>query len=342
MLIGVCGYGYTGSGAVLDFLKEFEENVVIDNMEFTLSYYPDGLEDLEYHLIKNVSRYFSSDAAIKRFNNYIKSLNTLRSPYKKLTNGKFYEISNRYIESLIQVKWKGYWAFDFINGCLWRKNFEFRFMLRILNILDKILRRNTNLPPNHEMYLSVNPDDFYSLSKNYIKELLCSICDTNKNIVLDQPFSADNPEKSFAFFDKPIAITVDKDPRDLFLLAKKVVLSKGRFMPSDNVTDFIKYYKTIRTNEQKSQDSSKVLRINFEDMIYEYEFTSKRIIEFLGLKSHDYPKKYFKPEVSINNTQIFNKYMNYKEEIEYIEHELKEWLYPFNKYGEIKSIGRSF
>lgn len=85
MIVGVCGLGYTGSGAVLDLLKEFDENYVIDAMEFALAYTPDGLEDLEYHLVKSPSRYFSSDIAIKRFKNYIKSRCTLRSKYKAVT-----------------------------------------------------------------------------------------------------------------------------------------------------------------------------------------------------------------------------------------------------------------
>ena len=50
MIIGVCGFCSTGSSAVSDYLKEFKENQVLDMLEFTLAYIPDGLGDLEYIL----------------------------------------------------------------------------------------------------------------------------------------------------------------------------------------------------------------------------------------------------------------------------------------------------
>lgn len=347
MIVGVCGYGYTGSGAVLDFLKEFRDNKVIDDMEFTLTYLPGGLEDLEYFLTKNHSRFFSGDRAIKRFKRFIKSLNSPKHPYNKLTKNKFYDISSKYIDSLIQVRWKGCWACDLIEASWWKKNFEYRLMkYRVLKLINRTSIKGFYFPPyNRDVYLSINPDNFYELTKNYIRELLGAMCGpqySEYNIVLDQPFSADNPEKSFVFFENPVAIIVDRDPRDLFILAKEVVPLQASFIPTDNVYNFVKYYKIIRENRKKIIDPEKALYLNFEDMIYEYKTTKEKIIDFLGLKFHNKPLEYFNPEVSKYNTQLFNKYTKYKKEIEYIEKELEEWLYPFYKYPPITDFKKSF
>mgnify|MGYP006872937219 FL=1 len=67
MIVGVCGHGYSGSGAVVDYLKEKPDCQVCGNIELSLAYMPHGLQDLDYHVNESVSRYYSSDAAIKDF-----------------------------------------------------------------------------------------------------------------------------------------------------------------------------------------------------------------------------------------------------------------------------------
>ena len=42
MVIGTCGFGSTGSSAVSDYLKEFDENCTLDRAEFTIVHFPDG------------------------------------------------------------------------------------------------------------------------------------------------------------------------------------------------------------------------------------------------------------------------------------------------------------
>ena len=68
MIIGVCGLGYTGSGAVQDLLKEYEEiEDLTGDYEFGFVYKPDGILDLRHHLVEAPCRDLSSNVAIKRF-----------------------------------------------------------------------------------------------------------------------------------------------------------------------------------------------------------------------------------------------------------------------------------
>lgn len=94
MTIGVCGFFSTGSSCVSDFLKEFDENVVLDDIEFTLPFMPDGIDDLRYHLHEGSLKFQSSVVAIERFRKLCKN-NNLRM-LKRATNGKFEEITVGY------------------------------------------------------------------------------------------------------------------------------------------------------------------------------------------------------------------------------------------------------
>ena len=50
-VILTAGYGYSGSSAVVDLLKEYDNcDSISDNFEFRLIKDPGGLEDLRYHL----------------------------------------------------------------------------------------------------------------------------------------------------------------------------------------------------------------------------------------------------------------------------------------------------
>ena len=77
-------------------------------------------------------------------------------------------------------------------------------------------------------------------------------------------------------------------------------------------------------------ESKKILRIKFEDLIYQYDKTIDKIEKFMGFtkKDHIRPLTRFNPEVSIKNTQIFNA-KEYQEETKIIEIELKKYLYNF-------------
>ena len=114
MIIGVCGYGYTGTGAVFSLLKEYSDVKCLpggrDDIEFTISYVPDGLEDLEYHLCINPSKGVGCDSAIYRYQLLI---NDFSRSHNRFTDNRFRTISEAYIESIIQVKYTAYRTFEY-------------------------------------------------------------------------------------------------------------------------------------------------------------------------------------------------------------------------------------
>ena len=119
MILGICGYGYTGSGALISLLMEFEGVRYLNNravQEFTLSYISDGLEDLEFNLVNNPSKGTRCDVAIYRFKLLV---DYYERNYNRFTNNKFKQFSYEYLDKLIQIKYKGVRVFEYQRS--WKK-----------------------------------------------------------------------------------------------------------------------------------------------------------------------------------------------------------------------------
>ena len=102
--------------------------------------------------------------------------------------------------------------------------------------------------------------------------------------------------------------------------------------------DFI--YKKLRTDEIR--ENNRVIKVRFEDFIYEYDKTISKIEKFLKLGEHVRKKDFFKPEHSANNTQLIKKHPNDYNDIKKIETELSEFLFPFENYPDVDTSGKSF
>ena len=77
---------------------------------------------------------------------------------------------------------------------------------------------------------------------------------------------------------------------------------------------------------------NRILYVNFEDLCYKYEETKALVESFIGESANNRTCKIFDASVSIKNTQLFNMYTQYKNEIETIEEELSEYLYIYSNY----------
>ena len=333
MQLGVCGFGYSGSGAVLDLLKEYEGVFVADKVELSFTFKPDGLNDLRKAISTEPTRHWSSDTAIRRF---IKFMKRKRSIYNRATNGEFGHLSDEFIDSIIQVTWSGYTGTHYYQD----SNISFLFnqliALHIRVLYERIFKPlNLNLKPQKSMYYSyMKETEFNQLAHDFVQKVLASITDkTNTIIAVDQLFSANRPQDSFAYFDDPRAILVLRDPRDTFLLAKRAVGIYSKFIPVDKVENFIKYYKGLMRSRSYGIDKGRILEISFEDLIYRNSEMRNTIETFLGLSGKRVGGSiHFKPEVSINNTQLWRRYPEYSVDINKIEDALTEYLYHFEDF----------
>jgi len=330
-LITCTGYGSTGSSVVSDLLKEFRDVNSYGDFEFRFIQDPHGLRDLEYGLFENNNR-LNTDYHIKQFIKYSKFLsNSFHYNYEKYFNGSFNKISNEFINEIIDIQWKGHWHQDIIDESNLRKFFY--YLERVIQKKVFKLRYSGAEYYNNIMYYSKLKDkeSFYQKVRIYTDKLIDSmnIHEKYNFLVLDQLVPPDHNQTYLNYFDNLKVIIVDRDPRDLYLLEKYQY--KHKWVPYDNIKEFVRWYKLIRMHKKEENKNRNVMYINFEDFIYSYDETINKVINFCNLDKSLWidRKKYFNPEISIKNTKKWLTYSNVKDEIAYIEEELKEFLVKY-------------
>jgi len=339
------GYMGSGSSAVTDLISEFK-GYSADNgsFEYVFLHCPNGVFDLEDKLLigNNATR---SDEAIHSFRDMMEQLYKTKfwwpANYKKFLSEDFMNITNEYLDELIQYRPNDFWYMQekltfvmFVQMCV-------RKVVRIVTG-DKVrLKRPLRYEP---MEVSmVSREQFYSASRKYLAKILKEMGIEEKNLILDQLLLPFNLHRMENYFDENAeCFVIERDPRDMFISNKYIWRYRGDVVPyPTDVKDFCEYYKRLRAMEQKT-DNPHVHRLHFEDLIYKYEESIEYISKVLGVSKEAHWKKgtCFIPEKSIHNTQMFRK-EEYRDEMEIIERELKEYLYDFPYVKEV-DLDKSF
>lgn len=346
LLITSTGFCNTGSSAVTHILSEFDDVVNSTGVyEIRLLYDPDSISDLEHNLVEMPHRQNSS-YAVRRFIRYIKfnSNPLLNHHYEKMCSGMFRKITQSYIRDLLLFDYK---AQTFID--VWDKGSLVWFLDRVYMKLIKVLfrQRFTNIIPSsiikaqRQYACTCDKSHFLRATKKYIGEFLDFIRKGNDIVLIDQFFPATNISKYIQYIPDEYeikAFIVDRDPRDLYVMFKKLLNTTG--VPCYDVRIFCDWVRWTREQSQIKPDPECVKRIQFEDLIYNYEETRNRILEFCGFSelSCGYKGKIFRPMISINNTQSWLRYPDLANDIKYIEATLPNYCYDF----ESKSIKPDF
>lgn len=333
MIIGACGFGATGSSVVTDYLKEFDGVVVKDDLEFTYVSQPDGLVDIERAIMHPTGRTTGSIIAFRRFEDMV---NRRKSAYQihGLSSDVFLKSAKDFIDAITMTKW--YWTL-YHKECRYSPKHILRKYMekKAIPAMERKYGHRASIWPMEEVRLSVCPDNFYDAAQKHVDELLKGMgLDQSKMIALDQPFSGSNPQACFPFFKDPYAIVVDRDPRDLYVFGKTKLMGKMHFFPIEDVDDFIIYYRCLRKDRPYLQSNPRILKLRFEDLVYEYDRTTSVLREFLHLPDNPHPKSIFDPSLSIANTQVFKRFPQFAEDVKKIEDALPEYLFDFSKYPE--------
>lgn len=329
--ISVCGYGSTGSSAVVNLIEESNE-IITFGQEFRLFQEVDGLQNLVSNL-KHSWSWIKSDAYIRRFIKYTNILgrkNTIFQFGSKLDvifNNKFYVHRDNFLNELIDSEWNGY---SFHHDYNERNKLEviieqFKRGLFYLGFSQKFVRKITKKSKTY--YVRPDLDIDYLVAK-FIENLLNELLSNKeyKGVIFDQAFLPYDFKNYQKFIPSIKQIVVDRDPRDVYLDA----INYNAYPINNDINSFISFYESTR-NYKKDQ-SEKSLFIQFEDLIYKYEETRDLIIDFTNLnkKEFNFLTK-FNPNTSISNTQTWlqNKNKKHRKEIDIISERLNMYCYDF-------------
>jgi len=311
--IGVSGFGWSGSGAVVDLLKEFEYYGAL-GLEFRLVKDSCGISDLESSLVTNWD-VLRSNKAIDDFKWFCSVLNMKGSRFTRvgenLSNRLFIDFikeTDNYIDNLTDMKYKG-------------NSLTFSYHLSNIYLLFKKLNR---WKIDREMYFSKpTKENFLLHTRNYLETIFNPFMEKyNLNtLILDQTISVTDIEDSMKYFQDIKLIVVDRDPRDIYVdLVRMKALVGADSDASRRAERFVLWYKLIRKNIQPSKN---VYFLKFEDLVLNYDIEIEKIKSFIGSENrHIREKKYFIPDVSKKNIGQWKSFQN-QDEIDYIYRNLK-------------------
>ncbi len=326
-IVSVSGFCATGSSAAFDLLCEYS-NVKSFPYEFRILKESDGFFDLG-NILKNNWQDLNVDIAIRRFINLYERFSRstkwyrpLSYGYNDLLGGKFEPLLEVFLNDLGVRSWYGSWPYHWheYNAVKW-------FLYRVL---AKFHQENI-MYKSDKMYI-VSYENFLNATKKFMNSI-CDIIadgDTKKMLVFDQLIPTGHCDEFMQMIDESKMIVVDRDPRDVFV--RGLIWP---FIPTDNVDDFICWFKTIRDNSYSYVLNNKnVLLLRFEDLIYKYDESVAKIEHFLGLypSQHTEPMTQFIPEKSAKNTMTWEKLP--KQTVIKIENELGEYCYDFSKVNK--------
>lgn len=330
-------YMGSGSSAVTDLLREYEGiNTKNSDFEYVFLHAPNGLFDLEFKLLYN-NNAIRSDEAVKSFRKLMKKLYIYGgwgiANYKHKISKNFMNIVDSYLDSIVTSKYRGIWYF-------YQKPSKMAWFIRVIRRV--IFKKSTKLKQVELEMSMVSSDDFYEKSRKFILNVIKEISYKEEYVVLDQLLLPHNLNIIDNYkIEELFPIIISRDPRDVFIMNKYFWKPRNQEVPyPTDVKEFCNYYKMMRENEKKT--NTLALRLNFEDLVLNYEETKQDIENFIGIDSihHKAKFEYFNPAISVNNLQVYNRDDKYREEVEVIELELSEYLYNFKE--RIVSTGDVF
>lgn len=331
-IVTCAGFGGSGSSAITDLLKEFNNVESLGDFEFTLAHELDGISDLEYHLVDNKHR-LNCDLAIFRFNMLLERISNGYSVY--INN--FMKISKMYLSELTDLEWDGYWH----NHDLKHSKLENLIFYKIpIRLQKKLLRfkksEYENVPKfkkNKMFYSSLTEEKFLEITKKYTDLLIKDAIKSNFKkeigiLAMDQLVAPNDLKRYSRYFNELKTVVIDRDPRDLFLL-NQLYWREG-WIPSHDINKYIIWFKKTRQSVKYERDED-IIYIKFENLIWNYEDEINKIYKFLDISEehHINRKKYFNPNKSKKNVELWKKEEAniFSDEIKKIENELKEFCY---------------
>lgn len=278
-IVSVEGFGYSGSGAVVDLLREYDDCIVHgmaeggskatpaadDFGEIELLTYSGGLVELDQ--VRSKFSLIVDDNALKRFGKlmYRDTIYNLGNPYRNY----IYLFFDSLIEDVIRNT-KGSWS--------------------------PVMPR---LRDNIFMLRNLSDDEFYSLCRKFLYSIFNQQFDgKHTHLVLDQLATSTMMDMNYShkFIPNMKSIVVWRDPRDIYTIAKRQDI---QWLPHDTAEHFVK----VMSHRYQNLDihSSEYLAVRFEDLILDYDNTIAKIEKYLNLGEHKRPQSCLDTSISCKN-----------------------------------------
>lgn len=301
VVVSVQGFGFSGSGALVDLLREYDSTFVIGSVDYEGSLatrdqhcvevdilrLAGGLFEIEKYLGSN--NIFQNDALLHRVMAQIEnsdiymSLSAVRPYFYEF----FYQISEVLTNSPQWQYYNAYLDYKGVNDIFYLKDITLK---DYRNLCRKLL---------NSLFSIIKGDSMSSI------------------LVLDQ-FVCDMEFDMTRYLDyvpNLKVIAVYRDPRDIYTFAIK---DNVEWIPHNNVDVFIRWYQMMIRNFDVNE-KEKYHVVQFEQLIEDYETAVKSMEQYVGLdaSSHIRKNSCLNPSVSRQNMYLWTQ--NTLDEASYVE-----------------------
>jgi len=309
-IVTILGNTNSGAGAIYEYLIGRDDtNDPFDKREFRILNDPGGINDL-YKCYESYS--------LQSFNDSFERLIKLEKLYRckrnyfrdglGLNNFKNYKfLWNDYIQSIRGKEYHHRYIYSDIQ-----KNIGIQFFKRIINRIGyrKILFK--------KYYTGVTKREFRDKTYEFMMNLILRERSDTKFNILNQCGNFASPITSTELIGEPKIICVRRNPLDQYAELK---IHKGMKSPKK----FINWYLHLKRMEARDQFlDDRVLEINFEDFVLNYETLVLKISKFLDI-DHKTISTY-SPHMSKKNIGKYKRFLN-KDEVVIIRKELSDWIH---------------
>ena len=320
--LDLSGFTYSGKQAVIELVREIERfHVPHFAFEFPLIRVQDGISDLENALLTDWSPVRCS-AAIRRFRRLIdicdRKATRTKLGYDFMTRyrGRFRPLADEFISSLIDVEWDAWWPYAWhdYSAC---------------QLIGEKLKARLGIERTFESRLALGSGaNFIQKVRIFLESVLVEGAPAEcKTVAMHNALEPFNPMKGLNYFNDAQAINVYRDPRDNYVASVRQSPLFRRVAGADNVEIYIKRYRLLRQLASRAKiDPARVLNVQYESLIREYELTKDKILNFLCVDRSEHAKKmiHFNPAESAKYVEMWRTFED-QSSIKRIEMELAEY-----------------
>lgn len=341
-LFTTASYYGTGSSAITDLLSEYEGIKAFDSsFECRIAHDMFGISDLEYYLVENSHRHNSSVA----INQFIRLCGIYGlDKHIRFENypghfPHFKDCVETYIKSLSPYSFKGgahtdiYTKSDLFIMVLKLKDLIYHKLHKAKLTVEDSTWASKGITPYEKVLhetdyhiTALDKEQFMQATLAFTDSLFsCAQNNENQYLMVDQLVQPINTMRYVKYFKDIKVICVDRDPRDIYYNEK--YFWRGGVAPCVPQL-FVEWYKATRRQKKfEKDDPEKVMRIQFEDLIFDYDNMVARIECFLGLTpdKHIRPKTRLNPEVSIKNIAKWKDDKGEADNIDFIKNSLTDY-----------------
>jgi hypothetical protein len=306
-ILCVSGYGWSGSGLLIDMLKK--EKSMFCHLPVELRFIKDdnGLIDL-YNSVLSSSSVFNFDIKLRNFEHLCLVLS--RKNGFRFGMNYNYIFSNLFIQSLNKFLYK-------LKCRTYNSDaFTFQYDNNVFQDLYWKVLRKFNLASR--LSIRYSPPDLIEF-QNYCIDFINDLCSIYEGyVILDQALEPNDLKTFYWLFPNQKFITVDRDPRDVYVdyLKSKDV--------SFDVNEFIRLFLIKRKG---IENNCVQLNLKFEDLILDKKQSLIKLKEYLNLSEMTFNNLLnYDFGNSINNIGIHKNHEDQKA-ITTIEEHLKDYCH---------------